>query len=228
MTARARLTQERSRHRREQLIDAAIELFVAGGSRAVTHRAVATLAGLPAATTTYYFASIEDLLRAALHEYGTRWVALMGNALNFTPTIEQVTDFKTVRRLINLILREYPVEDTTRDANIYLACARDPQLIGLAKDTITGFERVIADLLRPAGIAAPELIARAMVATCLGFAIRRASGSDDRVEADQLARTIIALVAAAQPGGVWPEAEASRSPDADVSGRSDASLSCTS
>ena len=45
---------------------ATIELFAEGGSRMVTHRAVARRAGLPPATTTYYFASIEDLLREAL------------------------------------------------------------------------------------------------------------------------------------------------------------------
>ncbi|MFI5426371.1 TetR/AcrR family transcriptional regulator [Aeromicrobium sp. UC242_57] len=65
MVERAQLSQERSRARREALLDAAIDLFAEGGSRAITHRAVAARAGLPSATTTYYFESIDELIRAA-------------------------------------------------------------------------------------------------------------------------------------------------------------------
>src|SRR5437868_2045601 len=59
-------TQERSRRRREQLLRAATELLAEGGARAVTHRAVAHRAGLPAASTTYYFSSIQQLTDEAL------------------------------------------------------------------------------------------------------------------------------------------------------------------
>ena len=58
MATRAQLTQGRSRQRRDELLAATIELFAEGGSRAVTHRAVARRAGLPPATTTYYFSSM--------------------------------------------------------------------------------------------------------------------------------------------------------------------------
>lgn len=48
--------------RRARLIAAASELLREGGFDAVRHRAVADRAGLPLASTTYYFESLEDLL----------------------------------------------------------------------------------------------------------------------------------------------------------------------
>ncbi|MGW0038275.1 TetR/AcrR family transcriptional regulator [Gordonia sp. NPDC003376] len=51
--------------RRSQLIEAAGTLLLEGGFDAVRHRAVADRAGMPLASTTYYFASLEDLLAEA-------------------------------------------------------------------------------------------------------------------------------------------------------------------
>ena len=52
--------------RRQALVDAAAELLVEGGFDAVRHRAVAERAGLPLASTTYYFGSLQELVRAAV------------------------------------------------------------------------------------------------------------------------------------------------------------------
>lgn len=52
--------------RRARLVEAAAELLMAGGVDAVRHRAVAERAGLPLASTTYYFGSLDDLLAAAV------------------------------------------------------------------------------------------------------------------------------------------------------------------
>jgi TetR/AcrR family transcriptional regulator, regulator of biofilm formation and stress response len=60
-----RPAQERGRRRRDALLDAAVELLTDGGFAAVSHRAVADLAGLPLAATTYYFRSRDDLIAAA-------------------------------------------------------------------------------------------------------------------------------------------------------------------
>lgn len=52
--------------RRQELVAAAAALLRSGGFDAVRHRAVAERAGLPLASTTYYFASLEDLVTAAV------------------------------------------------------------------------------------------------------------------------------------------------------------------
>ena len=51
--------------RRAELVTAAAALLRAGGFDAVRHRAVAERAGLPLASTTYYFASLDELVTAA-------------------------------------------------------------------------------------------------------------------------------------------------------------------
>jgi DNA-binding transcriptional regulator YbjK len=52
--------------RRAALVEAAAELLVEGGFDAVRHRAVAERAGLPLASTTYYFDSLDDLVTSAV------------------------------------------------------------------------------------------------------------------------------------------------------------------
>jgi len=52
--------------RRQELVTAAAELLRSGGFEAVRHRAVAERAGLPLASTTYYFGSLDDLVSAAV------------------------------------------------------------------------------------------------------------------------------------------------------------------
>jgi DNA-binding transcriptional regulator YbjK len=56
--------------RRHELVTAAAELLRSGGFDAVRHRAVADQAGLPLASTTYYFASLDDLVTAAVERHG--------------------------------------------------------------------------------------------------------------------------------------------------------------
>ncbi|WP_301546852.1 TetR/AcrR family transcriptional regulator [Gordonia sp. X0973] len=52
--------------RRQLLAEAAGALLMAHGHEAVRHRAVAERAGLPLASTTYYFNSLDELLAAAV------------------------------------------------------------------------------------------------------------------------------------------------------------------
>ncbi|MES2093890.1 MAG: TetR family transcriptional regulator [Actinomycetota bacterium] len=59
-------TTAKGEARRRALQDALVRVLESGGPGAVTHRAVATEAGLPVAAATYYFATIDDLLVSAL------------------------------------------------------------------------------------------------------------------------------------------------------------------
>ena len=58
--------------RRYALVSAAADLLCEGGFDAVRHRAVARRAGLPLASTTYYFSSLDDLIAKAVEYAGTR------------------------------------------------------------------------------------------------------------------------------------------------------------
>jgi DNA-binding transcriptional regulator YbjK len=61
--------------RRGELLEAAIHLIGAHGLDAVTHRAVAAEAGVPAASTSYYFRSKDELIDEALRTLATREIA---------------------------------------------------------------------------------------------------------------------------------------------------------
>jgi len=66
--------------RRQALVEAAAALLVEGGFEALRHRAVAERAGLPLASTTYYFDSLDDLVAAAVDHHG-RTELVRGRAL---------------------------------------------------------------------------------------------------------------------------------------------------
>ncbi|MDR1825549.1 MAG: TetR family transcriptional regulator [Bifidobacteriaceae bacterium] len=53
--------------KRLQILDAAVKVFGAGGSAALTHRSVAAAAGVPLGSTTYYFKGRDDLVRQTVH-----------------------------------------------------------------------------------------------------------------------------------------------------------------
>lgn len=67
-------TSERGRRRRGLLLEATGALLMEEGFAAVTHRAVAARARLPLASTTYYFASRDDLVRAAVRHLADGWL----------------------------------------------------------------------------------------------------------------------------------------------------------
>ncbi|MGI2295632.1 TetR/AcrR family transcriptional regulator [Paenibacillus sp. GXUN7292] len=52
--------------RRDTIVKAAVELLVKHGPSAITHRKVAARAEVPLGSTTYYFASLEQLIEEAL------------------------------------------------------------------------------------------------------------------------------------------------------------------
>lgn len=54
--------------RRARIAKAAIEVVAERGIDGLTHRAVAAAAGVPLGSTTYHFATLDDLLEVALHE----------------------------------------------------------------------------------------------------------------------------------------------------------------
>ena len=61
--------------RRQALVESAAELILEGGIDAVRHRAVANRAGLPLASTTYYFESLDELVVVCPEGDSAEWVS---------------------------------------------------------------------------------------------------------------------------------------------------------
>jgi len=65
------------RHRRERVIAGALTVLADYGVEGLTHRRVAEAAGVPLAATTYYFATREELLGAAMEDAADRDIAAL-------------------------------------------------------------------------------------------------------------------------------------------------------
>jgi DNA-binding transcriptional regulator YbjK len=187
--------QERSRVRREALLRAAIELLSEGGARAVTHRAVAARAGLPPATTTYYFDTIQELTDAALALHVADRVAeldqLVSAALGGGRSPDEVGEHLAVSladRAADVIVAQF---------EIYLEAARNPALQRPVAEALAAFERFTAQALGALGARDPEAAAPAFVALVDGFALHRLARPRSRdVEITALRNALRALFVA--------------------------------
>lgn len=79
------VTTDRGRARRTAILDAAIAVVARDGTGAVTHRAVAKVARVPLAATTYYFASRDDLLIEAFRHLTARRMQALDEAAGLLP-----------------------------------------------------------------------------------------------------------------------------------------------
>lgn len=177
-------SQDRSRRRREELLRAAIELMAEGGAKAVTHRAVAERAGLPAASTTYYFESIDELTDEALRLHATERVeeiqALALAAAQDANTVESIA-----RRLAKS-LAERDSKMVTAQFAIYLEAGRNPGLRTAVAEALEAFERLAEALLQRLGAPNPAATAGAFVSIIDGFALHQVANPRDTTEQAQI------------------------------------------
>ena len=117
--------------RRDALISAAAELLCEGGFDAVRHRAVARRAGLPLASTTYYFSSLDDLIVQAVTHIGAREtrqleqrVAAVARRRRGAETTADVLVDVLVGTASGITATEELISRYER----YIACARQPAL----------------------------------------------------------------------------------------------------
>ena len=117
--------------RRYALVSAAAELLCEGGFEAVRHRAVAGRAGLPLASTTYYFSSLEDLIAAAVEHVGMQEAALLRNRVSTLSRRRRGAE-STADVLVDLLVDDgpgsVPSEQLISRYERYIACARQPAL----------------------------------------------------------------------------------------------------
>jgi DNA-binding transcriptional regulator YbjK len=201
MPTRAQLTQDRSRQRRDDLLAAATELFAEGGTRAVTHRAVAARAGLPPATTTYYFASIEELLREALAAHIRQWSSDLADLTSLVPEGPNVS-LEDASSLMSHAFRQRGPEVAALELSIFLAATRDPALRESATEALRLFEGLAVQVLTRLGVDGAEALGASIIALIAGTAVRRQSGQyTDDEEARLLTAAVRDLIAAHVLGG---------------------------
>jgi len=119
----------------------------AGFARA-THRSIARRADLPLASTTYYFASLEALLGAALEELARRWSAAARQALDRAP--QRLTADQCASLTLDLVALAPAGGDsaaTTLLYERYLEAARHPHLRPLVRAYDRDLDALVLELL---------------------------------------------------------------------------------
>ena len=109
------------------MVSAAAELLCEGGFDAVRHRAVARRAGLPLASTTYYFSSLDDLLVHAVEYAGMKATEKLRARVAVLPRRRRGVE-ATADVLVDVLLDDGPPAETSEELisryEIYVACAR--------------------------------------------------------------------------------------------------------
>jgi DNA-binding transcriptional regulator YbjK len=149
--------------RRQALIAAAAELLGEGGFDAVRHRAVAERAGLPLASTTYYFESLDELVTAAAEERGRTELAR-----GLVRLEELVTQERGVDALVELVLDLLLGPDSAEDFDAVLlryerlvATGRRPYLRPLMRRLSGELHALLREIFARSGAAlSAERVAR--------------------------------------------------------------------
>lgn len=138
--------------RRQALAAAAAELLIEGGFDAVRHRAVAERAGLPLASTTYYFDSIDELVTAAVEHHARAELAVGHDLL-----AELAREPRGVDEAIELLLDQLlgPDQPNRDDAEAVLlryerlvATGRRPYLRPLMRELGARFRELLSAILQ--------------------------------------------------------------------------------
>jgi DNA-binding transcriptional regulator YbjK len=124
MTAAVTAKGER---RRFALVCAAADLLCEGGFEAVRHRAVAERAGLPLASTTYYFSSLEELIESAVEYLGVAEATDLRTRVEALPRRRRGAD-AAADVLVDLLAADPTREQLISRYERYIACARHPGL----------------------------------------------------------------------------------------------------
>lgn len=185
--------QDRSRRRREALLRAAIELLGETGARSVTHRAVAERAGLPLASTTYYFRSVHELVEEALKLHVAERVAELQGLAELALGVDGASAADIAERLAEVLVAA-PTPILVAQYQMYLEAGRNPALQPAVAEALSAFEGLAAGVLGALGARRPEEAAEAFVALLDGFALHRlARPRDSEREAAALFAAMRAL-----------------------------------
>ncbi|CAM5395766.1 ebrA repressor [Streptomyces avidinii] len=140
--------------RRQRIIDAAIRVVGAKGIAGLSHRSAAAEADVPLGSTTYHFATLDDLLVAALRQANEA----------FAPVLEPGADLaEALARLLGELLSA----DRARaelEFELYLAALRRPALRAVAAEWYEAVSAALQERVDP-------VTARAVAAVMDGISL---------------------------------------------------------
>ena len=168
--------------RKVALVEAAADLLLEGGLDAVRHRAVASRAELPLASTTYYFESLDDLVAAAVEACGNRELDMMRARVAEVSQRNRGVE-ATVELLVDMLIGVFESADGRREQLVsrcerFVAFARHPELRETQLRLRSQLEDLIVEVLRRSGrVIGPEGLRR-LVCVVDGAAVGALSAAD--------------------------------------------------
>ncbi len=169
--------------RREALLEAVLRIVAEVGPDAVTHRRVAEVAGLPLASTTYWFDSKEHLLTAALELAAERDTARL---LAYGAEMEQ-SRLDPLDAVVGAIGECDDGSQPNRGSLIatfalLLEAARRPALQQIAQRWTEAYLLTLSRLLERAGSASPRADAELLIGATDGLLLEQlASGKNENL-----------------------------------------------
>jgi DNA-binding transcriptional regulator YbjK len=186
--------------RREALLEAVLRIVAETGADAVTHRRVAEIAGLPLASTTYWFDSKEHLLTAALELAAQRDTArLLAQAAQLSDDRGGLTSVDAAVAVL-----ADPFDGHLQSSRgslmatyaLLLEAARRPALRDVARRWTEVYLVTLGQLLERAGSAHPRQDAELLLGAADGLLIEQLASGETNDLRTPLRRLAVALLAA--------------------------------
>jgi DNA-binding transcriptional regulator YbjK len=204
-------SQTRGERRREAILRATLSIIGRHGTGGVTHRAVAEEAGVPLASTTYYFASKDELLEQAF-DLAARDVVARLEALVRELQLHDADTATWIQssaaELAGEIAREPEVRLATLE--LLLEAARRPAVRESVGRWLRAYRAIAHAGAVATGSPAPEMDAEITMAVLTGLALLQLADPHERYESEVLRPVLERLNAALVPPKPDPEAEPER------------------
>jgi TetR/AcrR family transcriptional regulator, regulator of biofilm formation and stress response len=160
----------RAQARRDALLRAAVEVAAERGAAGVTHRAVTERLGVPLATASYFFASIDDLVAEALRAFVADEARRLSDLAAELAGDEHSPD-EMAAAVAEASMPAGPLPWALAQFETYLQAARGEALQAPVADALAVYERVAEAALAGAGAPDPATAAPAFSALADGFAL---------------------------------------------------------
>jgi TetR/AcrR family transcriptional regulator, regulator of biofilm formation and stress response len=203
--------QSRGERRREAILRATLSIIGRHGTGAVTHRAVAEEAGVPLASTTYYFASKDELLEQAFDLAARDEVARLEAVvrdLQLTDADPATWIESTAATLAGELAREPEVRLATLE--LLLEAARRPAVRESVSRGLVAYRGLAHAGAVATGSPAPKMDAEITVAVVTGLALLQLADPHERYESEVLRPALQRLNAALVPPAAEPEPDRER------------------
>nr|WP_231989569.1 TetR family transcriptional regulator [Mycobacterium sp. 852002-51057_SCH5723018] len=189
--------------RRYALVSAAAELLAEGGFEAVRHRAVARRAGLPLASTTYYFSSLDDLIARAVEHIGMIEIAQLRARVNELSRRRRGPE-TTAEVLVDLLVGDLSdpslVEQLISRYERHIACTRLPALRETMRRSLRQRAEAVAEAIERSGRSVHIELVRTLVCAVDGAVVSAlVEGGDARAAAMGTVVDIIDVLAPIDP-----------------------------